>query len=48
LSGDKAYIGRENEPVLVTKVSSTGWRTDQYSLHYATSTGPIGDQYWLI
>ena len=48
LSGDKVYIGRENEPVLVDTASSTGWRADQYSLHYATSTDPIGDQCWLI
>ena len=38
----------KNEPVLVTDRSSTGRAFDQYGLLPLTSTGHIGDQYWLI
>ena len=33
-------------PVLVSKVTSTTSRRDQYCLPGVTSTGPIADQYW--
>ena len=33
-------------PVLVGEVTSTTSRRDQYCLLWATSTGPIADQYW--
>ena len=36
------------EPVLVTDVTSTGNRYQPVLLRAATSTGHVGDQYWLL
>ena len=35
-------------PVLVSEVTSTTSRRDQYCLLWVTSTGPIADQYWSL
>lgn len=39
---------RRNEPVLVSAVTSTARRVDQYWSIYLTSTASLGDQYWLL
>ena len=36
------------EPVLVADVTSTGNRYQPLLLRAATSTGHVGDQYWLL
>ena len=36
----------KNQPVLVTRLTSTTSRGDQYCFLWVTSTGSIADQYW--
>ena len=36
----------QNQPVLVTRLTSTTSRSDQYCFLLVTSTGSIADQYW--
>ena len=36
----------KNQPVLVTRLTSTTARGDQYCFLWVTSTGSIADQYW--
>ena len=36
----------QNQPVLVTRLTSTTSRGDQYCFLLVTSTGSIADQYW--
>ena len=36
----------QNQPVLVTRLTSTTSRSDQYCFLWVTSTGSIADQYW--
>ena len=36
----------QNQPVLVTRLTSTTSRGDQYCFLWVTSTGSIADQYW--
>ena len=36
----------QNQPVLVTRQTSTTSRSDQYCFLWVTSTGSIADQYW--
>ena len=38
--------GGGKQAVLVTRVTSTGLRSDQYWLILVTSTASIGEQYW--
>lgn len=38
----------EFQPVLVSEVTSTGRRSDQYWLILLTRTTSISDQYWLL
>ena len=39
-------VPSQNQPVLVTRLTSTTSRSDQYCFLLVTSTGSIADQYW--
>ena len=42
-----AFSKGKKQPVLVTRLTSTGRSTKQYGLLSVTSTGHVADQYWF-